>query len=391
MTAVYKGTNPKTGSSILLRSYDSRKEPPPEFNCTIWQAGRATSATGLAFKPIKIGQSVFVDEGAGRYNPSPQLLEEAVVNEWPGRELGIFVSIGTGKRPGSSQNTHEWWEGFVGGSMGNFAEARRRLIAKIEDCEDTHIQMMNVDLPRRGVPLENYSRFNVEVGVGEFGMNEWERLSDMTINTKKYLKKTDTQKILGDTSYKLAKIELIKRRMDHTSRRTPNKLMQDLSINPQPEQQSQHEWPDAVELPAEMPTRMPNPVSQLQQQHYRSSSSAVSSDYRTSSQDKFMVVPDDVSSHRISAELASRSSHEDYRYGSQLGSQVSQMSSQVGSQHAPPVPPKTPINDSLPPIRTTPLSPTNRMSSGMYRPPYPDMDGPPPTVNKLRKPEYIPR
>lgn len=383
VTAVYKGTNPRTGSSILLRSYDSRKEPPPEFNCTIWQAGRATSATGLAFKPIKIGQSVFVDEGAGKYNPSPQLLEEAVVNEWPGRELGIFVSIGTGKRPGGTQNTQEWWEGFVGGSMGSFAEARRRLIAKIEDCEDTHIQMLNVELPRRGISLENYSRFNVEVGVGEFGMNEWDRLSDMTVNTRKYLKKPETQKILADTSYRMAKIELTKRRMDQAFRRTPNKLQQDSSVQPQSDQQSQHVWPDAIELPAEMPPRMTNPAAQLQQKQYRSSSSAVSSDYRTSSQDKFMAVPDEAPSQRVSAELASRSSHESYRYGSQ-------MSSTISSQQAPPIPPKTPINDPTPPMRTTPSLPGNRVN-GMPRPPYPDTDGPPPAVNKLRKPEYVSR
>lgn len=139
----------------------------------IWQAGRATCATGLAFKPIQIGNSVYIDEGAGKYNPAPQILEEAAVNEWPGREIGVFVSIGTGKRPGGTNNRQaEWWEGFVGGSMGSFAEARRRLIAKIEGCEDTHQEMLNSVLKKHGVPREHYVRLNVEVGVGEYGMNE---------------------------------------------------------------------------------------------------------------------------------------------------------------------------------------------------------------------------
>lgn len=171
VTAVYKGT-PKNGSSVLLRSYDSRKEPATEYNCTIWQAGRATAATGLAFKPIQVGQSVFIDEGAGKYNPAPQILDEAVRNEWPGREVGVFVSIGTGKRPGGTNHQqHEWWEGFVGNSIGDFAEARRRLINKIEGCEDTHQFMQSRYLAERGVNVSNYFRFNVEVGVGEFGMN----------------------------------------------------------------------------------------------------------------------------------------------------------------------------------------------------------------------------
>jgi hypothetical protein len=172
VTAVFKGT-PKNGLPILLRSYDSRKEPAPEFNCTIWQAGRATCATGLAFKPIQIGNSVFIDEGAGKYNPAPQVLEEAAVNEWPGRDVGILVSVGTGKRPGGTNNRQtEWWEGFVGGSVGSFAEARRRLISKIEGCEITHEAMLNGGLQKFGVPIENYCRLNVEVGVGEYGMNE---------------------------------------------------------------------------------------------------------------------------------------------------------------------------------------------------------------------------
>merc|ERR1711939_370144 len=88
VTAIYQGT-PKNGSSALLRSYDSRKEPPPEFNCTIWQAGRATCATGLAFKPIQIGQTVFIDEGAGNYNPAITALEETI-SEWPARDIGVL-------------------------------------------------------------------------------------------------------------------------------------------------------------------------------------------------------------------------------------------------------------------------------------------------------------
>ena len=79
---MYQGT-PSGGGAILLRSYDSRKEPAPEFNCTIWQAARATAAIKMAFKPIQVGQSVFIDEGAGKYNTTPQILYYAVVNEWP--------------------------------------------------------------------------------------------------------------------------------------------------------------------------------------------------------------------------------------------------------------------------------------------------------------------
>ncbi|EDN10954.1 conserved hypothetical protein [Histoplasma mississippiense (nom. inval.)] len=212
VVAVYKGT-PMNGTPTLLRSYDSRKEPPPEFNCTIWQAGRATCATGLAFKPILVGQHVFIDEGAGKYNPAPMILDEAAVNEWPGREVGLFVSVGTGKRPpGTSHIQHEWWEDVFAESLGNFAEARRRLIAKIEGCEKTHQYMVKEHLRKRNVPLENYVRLNVEVGVGEFGMNEWNRLAEISTSTRNYLSRSDVQKMNQDVAAKLAKIHFIHRR-----------------------------------------------------------------------------------------------------------------------------------------------------------------------------------
>lgn len=69
VTAVYKNS-PRGAPAAVLRSYDSRKEPPPEFDCKIWQAGRATCAIGLAFKPVQIGQSIFHDDGIGTFNPS---------------------------------------------------------------------------------------------------------------------------------------------------------------------------------------------------------------------------------------------------------------------------------------------------------------------------------
>ena len=202
---MYRGSGSHSAPA-LLRSYDSRKEPAPEFNCAIWQAGRATCATGLAFKPIQIGQSIFIDEGNGKFNPSPQLLDEACLNEWPGRDVGVFVSIGTGKRPkGTDQQQSQWWESFVGGAMGDFAEAKRRLLSKIEGCEATHQYMMREHLSKRQVNNDNYYRLNVEVGVGEFGMNEWHRLSDISANTRMYLNRSEVQSMNHDASLKMGK------------------------------------------------------------------------------------------------------------------------------------------------------------------------------------------
>lgn len=319
------------------------------------------------------------------------MLDEAAVNEWPGREVGLLVSVGTGKRPaGTNNRQHEWWEGFVGGSVGDFAEARRRLIAKIEGCEETHQYMLKEHLAKRGVPLENYCRLNVEVGVGEFGMNEWNRLSDISTNTRRYLSKNDVQKQVYDAAVKIAKIERSKRRL--------NRRAQGLSDDtPVPQNAPPTSHPIAFELPGdEGPPhpqhRAPMPPSHTSHPHYE----------RSSSQDKFAVMPSDEhapplrqpSIPRLSGDMPSRTSGEDQAdstYGSAIGSTSSpRFSGDFGRSNAPPLPPKTPISASSDYDVSTLPSP--RRTGGLAgNPPYPDLDGPPPVVNKLRKPAYKPR
>ena len=381
---MYKGT-PRNGASAVLRSYDSRKEPPPEFNCTIWQAGRATSATGLAFKPIQIGQHVFIDEGAGKYNPAPQVLDEAAVNEYPGRDVGVFVSIGTGKRPGGTNNRqHEWWEGFVGGGMGDFAEARRRLISKIEGCEDTHQYMRTEHLAKRGVNPDNYYRLNVEVGVGEFGMNEWNRLADISTSTRRYLAKPEVQRIILDAAAKMARIERAKRR--HLAYTTAGEL--DGYMKPLPPDLPPLLDPLAVELPggdvpSYRPRVQPGPQYPANAPHPY---------HQVTSQDKFTVIssdefpqPTETMQPRRSAELAYRGDEHRTSESSILPS-PRRSHEGYGRTSPPPLPPKTPIPERNP--RRLTNSPRG---NGMVKLPYPDTDGPPPMVNMARKPEYIGR
>lgn len=345
----------------------------------------------MAFKPIQIGQSVFIDEGAGKYNPAPQILDEAAVNEWPGREVGVFVSIGTGKRPpGTSQQQHLWWEGFVSGGMGDFAEARRRLIAKIEGCEEIHQYMLREHLARRGVDLENYYRLNVEVGVGEFGMNEWNRLADISTNTRKYLAKSEVQRINLDIASKMARIHKARIRYGWSGGRAgvPNKHVPEFSPIPEPL---------AFELPG---TNVEAAIAQ-QRQSYASSSTQYYQQ-NPSSQDKFTVITSDEAPQvvdpappRRSGELSpARVSNDFYSPAHSSNGSIPPSPRRSGEGRdqtgpiAPPLPPKTPLpypdDHQLPVIR--PL----RVANGGpgYKLPYPDTDGPPPVVNTARKPEY---
>ncbi|KIW16917.1 hypothetical protein PV08_04107 [Exophiala spinifera] len=385
VTAVFKDT-PKNGSSVLLRSYDSRKEPPPEVNCTIWQAGRATCATGLAFKPIQIGQSVFIDDGAGQYNPAVTALDETL-SEWPAREIGVFVSVGTGKRPeNSGVPEHEWWEDFLGGSMGMFAEARRRLIAKIEACEVTHQQMIKTELPKRGVPREVYYRFNATSSVGSVGMNEWAAVSTIQTNTRKYLRQDDTQRLLGDAALKMGKIEIMKRRYERgdTHTRGSSWSYRQKPQPPAPPVAPAH--PGAIELPAQ------DASSYTPTQHPRiPGMPPYPNDEYASSQDKFSLLPGDTNSSRVSGDLPYRGAR-DEKNVYQPPPVSSLPAHNYNPSEPPPRPPKTPIDDHAFPVRqrTSPMA-TGR-TNGVPRPPYPlDYDaGPPPMVSKLRKPEYIP-
>jgi hypothetical protein len=395
VTAVYKGTH-KGGLPAILRSYDSRKEPSPEFDCTIWEAGRATSATGLAFKPIQIGQSVFIDEGAGQYNPTPVALDEACVNEWPGREVGLVVSIGTGKRPaGSDQNSHLWYDGF----MGDFAEARRRLISKIEGCEETHQYMIRDGLAKRQVNIENYYRFNVEIGVGEFGMNEWNRLADISTGTRRYLGKSEVQRMNIDAAVKLAKIHRAKLRHE----RDTNRLSADYKESPSYSLEDVPEaYPNAIELPAEVPF-MPAPHSPPPRPSYESghhetlevprqkktpsprtsadnqashSAKTSKTDIDDKNGDRFVVFAPTPSEHR-NASGADKIAITSYDEAQRPPEQP--VKRPIGRVEPPPLPPKTPIND-----------PATGLPIGRPRPPlpYPLDDRPPPVVNMAGKPNY---
>ena len=304
------------------------------------------------------------------------------MNEWPGRELGVLVSIGTGKRPpGTSSKQHEWWEGFVGGGLGDLAEARRRLISKIEGCEETHQYMLREHLQKRGVDVSNYYRLNVEVGVGEFGMNEWNRLADISTSTRRYLAKHEVKKMNEEAAAKLGRIERSKRRhanFDFGEQSGSSKPPPVPKIAPPLN-------PMAVELPGDDGKMLSNPNASTTSPRYGRTSSV---------DDKFVVLaPDDIPASagpppfRRSADLprrdddrlssssfvpSPRRSYESYRQG-----------------EAPPLPPKTPLAGGRPP---PPFNIPPRTNGHVpIKLPYPDDDGPPPVVNMAGKPEFVPR
>lgn len=84
------------GVPHLFRSYISPSSAGNTDQCTIWEAARATTAASTFFKPITINRSSYIDGAMGLYNNPAELALNEAEKMWPGREIGLLLSIGTG-------------------------------------------------------------------------------------------------------------------------------------------------------------------------------------------------------------------------------------------------------------------------------------------------------
>ncbi|KAK6332376.1 hypothetical protein TWF696_003094 [Orbilia brochopaga] len=208
VAATYQNS-PEGAPPCLLRNYLSLTTLNPEPNVKIWEAGRATAATMAAFKPIQIGQTIFQDEGAGRYNICPTVIEEAMCNEWPGRTVGCVLSIGTGKPTSVKQSAHQWWESKLHKPFDTFTEAKRRLMYKTHLSDVTHQMLIGQgpdSLDKWGIHRDDYFRLNVDMGESDFAMNEWQKLSDISTITRRWLSSPEGKQMIGNCALKLATI-----------------------------------------------------------------------------------------------------------------------------------------------------------------------------------------
>lgn len=167
------------GGPRLFRTYKVRKNR--TYNCTIWEASRATSAAPTYFDPISIGdegeQEKFVDGGLGYNNPIEQVLEEARYN-FPRRKVACVVSIGTGiaraiKFPDSPKT-----------SPLNLINALK-VMATDSDTTAERVQRQFRDLK------ETYFRFNVDRGLDDIKLEEWQHLGDVRTYTTGYLEQEE--------------------------------------------------------------------------------------------------------------------------------------------------------------------------------------------------------
>ncbi|PPJ59952.1 hypothetical protein CBER1_09886 [Cercospora berteroae] len=140
-------------------------------NCTIWQVVRATSAATTFFTSMKCGRDEveFIDAGFGYNNPYEILLEEAKTVFPDATEVRV-LSIGTGL-----------------GDVVGIKDGRRSILNALKSMASESSKVANrLRDAYNGSP--NYFRFNVERGLQDITLGDWEKSSKISAHTKNYWK-----------------------------------------------------------------------------------------------------------------------------------------------------------------------------------------------------------
>jgi hypothetical protein len=165
-----------TKGIVRLRSYNLPDEP--NIRATICQAALATSAATTFFDPISIGDRSFADGGLGANNPVDEVEGEAS-NIWCSETgdlkplVKCFISIGTGN-PGIRP--------YEDGLIKFLGETVVQIATETESTEKKFIARYAKQSDEK-----RYFRFNVEQGLQEIGLDEYNKKGTMEAATEGYL------------------------------------------------------------------------------------------------------------------------------------------------------------------------------------------------------------
>jgi len=166
------------GGVNRLRTYSHQNGKAAE--CTIIEAARATSAAPTFFAPITIVspttglESRYIDGGVGHNNPAEQAVLEAR-EIWPGRDVGLLLSIGTG-----TSAPPKYGQSILG--YRTKISAAVFVSNLITECESVHNRIMC----NSGVRPDGYFRFNVD-SLGGVRLDEWKQLELLNSRTEDYM------------------------------------------------------------------------------------------------------------------------------------------------------------------------------------------------------------
>ena len=180
-----------------MRSFGTLYDDP--FPACIWQIARATSAASTYFLPITIDDVEYGDGRTGWNNPTKQAIAEAR-NMWPGRPIGILVSIGTGLEEALQLNdTIRNVPRIIESLLENTSPLHAFKLAVAEyavkcvtSCELVHREIS--EHCDRDILEGNYFRLNVPQGMAAIGLAEWDKLGDIIALTNQYMDDGDMKR-----------------------------------------------------------------------------------------------------------------------------------------------------------------------------------------------------
>lgn len=167
-------------SVVLAITKDNVDAPPTLFKtydtsagfegCTIWQVARATSAATTFFKSIKVGRDEieFIDAGFGYNNPCEVLVKEAK-QQFPGHNKMRVLSLGTGL-----------------GDVVAIENTRISILNALKKMAASSKQVAT-RLDTQYSDSSQYFRFNVDQGLQDIRLSDWEKASKISANTHNYL------------------------------------------------------------------------------------------------------------------------------------------------------------------------------------------------------------
>jgi predicted acylesterase/phospholipase RssA len=210
------------GPPTIFRTYRGDEIRPSE--CALWQAARATSAAPTFFKPMSVDRPrppiAYVDGGMGYNNPSEVALNEAR-RIWPECTQFGLVSIGTGRSKANSiqlsnpadaspedlqfliNNIKSYIPNVVIRSWKTAKNLTPGVNALIEmasalaklatNSEDVH---QRIERESRSKQFA-YFRFNVPRDVGDIGLGDWNKASDLAAHTNNYMQEAEAEERKG--------------------------------------------------------------------------------------------------------------------------------------------------------------------------------------------------
>ncbi|KAI0596402.1 acyl transferase/acyl hydrolase/lysophospholipase [Biscogniauxia sp. FL1348] len=145
-------------------------------DCTIWEVARATSAATTFFKSIKCGRDriEFIDAAFGFNNPCEVLIEEAK-KQFPqaSKEQFRILSIGTGL-----------------GDVVTIQDTRTSILRALKSIATTSKKVAD-RLEAEYGDTNQYYRLNVDRGLEDVTLADWEKASKISAHTHNYLQEKE--------------------------------------------------------------------------------------------------------------------------------------------------------------------------------------------------------